>query len=231
MELSERLPRESGRDYALRMIKDNIINLELAPESLISEGELAAELGLSRTPVREALLELDKVRIVQIVPQKRTRVAPIDYRLVEEACFMREALERSLLQLLCGAAADADIDSNMDYSALEENVRLQYFHLERKDFRTLMQLDDRFHAILFELAQKSQVYCLVQDLTIHFDRVRWMALESVKELEIVQDHEKLLEAVRARDGGQADALIRKHLSRYKFDAADIRKKFPQYFPG
>ena len=223
MEVSERLPRESGRDYALRIIKDNIINLELAPESLISEGELAAKLGLSRTPVREALLELDKVSIIQIVPQKRTRVAPIDYRLVEEACFMREALERSMLQLLCGAGG------GMDFSALEENVRLQYFHLERKDFRTLMQLDDRFHAILFELAQKSQVYRLVQDLTIHFDRVRWMALESVKELKIVQDHEKILGAVKAGDGALADVLIREHLSRYKFDAAEIRERFPQYF--
>lgn len=223
MEVSERLPRESGRDYALRIIKDNIINLELAPESLISEGELAAKLGLSRTPVREALLELDKVSIIQIVPQKRTRVAPIDYRLVEEACFMREALERSMLQLLCGAGG------GMDFSAIEENVRLQYFHLERKDFRTLMQLDDRFHAILFELAQKSQVYRLVQDLTIHFDRVRWMALESVKELKIVQDHEKILRAVKAGDGALADVLIREHLSRYKFDAAEIRERFPQYF--
>lgn len=223
MEVSERLPRESGRDYALRIIKDNIINLELAPESLISEGELAAKLGLSRTPVREALLELDKVSIIQIVPQKRTRVAPIDYRLVEEACFMREALERSMLQLLCGAGG------GMDFSALEENVRLQYFHLERKDFRTLMQLDDRFHALLFELAQKSQVYRLVQDLTIHFDRVRWMALESVKELKIVQDHEKILGAVKAGDGALADVLIREHLSRYKFDAAEIRERFPQYF--
>lgn len=225
MEVSERLPRESGRDYALRIIKDNIINLELAPESLISEAELAAKLGLSRTPVREALLELDKVRIIQIVPQKRSRVAPIDYQLVEEACFMREALERSMLQLLCRAGMEPD------FSALEENVRLQYFHLERKDFRTLMQLDDRFHAILFELAQKSQVYRLIQDLTIHFDRVRWMALESVKELKIVQDHERILEAVKSHDSRLADALIQKHLSRYKFDAADIRKKFPQYFHG
>ena len=223
MEVSERLPRESGRDYALRIIKDNIINLELAPESLISEAELAADLGLSRTPVREALLELDKVRIIQIFPQKRSQVAPIDYQLVEEACFMREALERAMLQLLCG------IRGAIDFSALEENVRLQYFHLDRKDFRTLMQLDDRFHAILFELAQKSQVYRLIQDLTIHFDRVRWMALESVKELKIVQDHERILEAVKARDGQMADLLIQKHLGRYKFDAADIRKKFPQYF--
>ncbi len=60
MKLTERDARETGRDYALRMIKDNIIRLELAPGSLISENELAAEMGLSRTPVREALIELSR---------------------------------------------------------------------------------------------------------------------------------------------------------------------------
>lgn len=225
MELSERLPRESGRDYALRVIKENIITLELAPESQISEAELAAELGLSRTPVREALLELDKVRIIQIVPQKRSMVAPIDYRLVDEACFMRESLERSLVRPVCEFADAAGL------SRLEENVRLQYFYLERREFRMLMQLDDRFHAILFELAQKPQVYRLLQDLTIHFDRVRWMALESVKELKIVQDHEQILKAISDRNPERAEELTQLHLSRYRFDAAVIREKFPQYFHG
>ena len=58
MKLLERLPRESGGEYALRTIKENIISLELAPGCQISENELAAEMGLSRTPVREALMEL-----------------------------------------------------------------------------------------------------------------------------------------------------------------------------
>ena len=51
----------------------------------------------------------------------------------------------------------------------------------------------------------------------------------VKELKIVQDHEQILEALRTRDAGQAEALMQKHLSRYKFDATAIREKFPQYF--
>ena len=60
MRLTQRQPRETGRDYALRTIKDNIIHLELAPGSMVSENELAAAMGLSRTPVREALLELQR---------------------------------------------------------------------------------------------------------------------------------------------------------------------------
>ena len=85
MKLLERLPRETGRDYALRNIKENIINLELAPGSQISENELAAEMGLSRTPVREALIELSRVKIIEIHPQKKSTVPLIDYELVEES--------------------------------------------------------------------------------------------------------------------------------------------------
>ena len=61
MKLPERLPRETGRDYALRVLKENIVNLEIAPGSQISENELSAALGISRAPIREALSELEKV--------------------------------------------------------------------------------------------------------------------------------------------------------------------------
>lgn len=224
MEILERLPRESGRDYALRTIKENIITLELAPGSQISESQLAGTLSLSRTPVREALIELDKVKIVRVFPQKRSVVADIDYDLVDEACFMRNTLECAIIQLVCQRADSKGLER------LEENVRLQNFYLDNRNFKALMKLDDRFHAILFELAQKPQVYTLLQQITIHFDRVRWMALESVQELEIVQDHAQMLKAIRRKDAEEAVSLMQRHLGRYKFDAATIRQKFPQYFP-
>ena len=75
MHISERLPRESSRDYALRIIKDNIISLRLEPGSQISENELATEMGLSRTPVREALIELAKVKIIETYPQRKSVVS------------------------------------------------------------------------------------------------------------------------------------------------------------
>ena len=70
MRITEQLGRENGRDYALRMLKENIVRLELEPGSSISDREVAAQLSLSRTPVREALLELAKSRVVDIYPQK-----------------------------------------------------------------------------------------------------------------------------------------------------------------
>lgn len=223
MHLPERLARETGRDYALRTIKENIISLELAPGSPISENELSAEMGLSRTPVREALIELAKVKIVEITPQKRSVVAYIDYDLVEESRFMRNVLECAVVELVCRMAGPEDVRK------LEDNVRLQKFYLESGNTEPLMELDNQFHRTLFEIAQKVQVYALTENISIHFDRVRRMALSSVKDLKIVGDHEKILQAIRDRNAEVAKELMQAHLSRYKFDAEDIRAAYPQYF--
>lgn len=223
MRVSERFPRETGRDYALRMLKENIINLELAPGSAISENELAAELGLSRTPVREALIELSKVKIVDVQPQKKSMVSYIDYDMVEESRFMRKHLECAVAELVCGMASAEDIER------LSENVKLQNYYLESGSAEQLMNLDNEFHRTLFEIAQKPQVFAMIQNFSIHFDRVRRMALDSVKDLKIVQDHAGITLAIRENRPGEASALMEKHLSRYKVDAAAVRSKYPQYF--
>ena len=223
MRLTPRNPRETGREYALRTIKDNIIRLELAPGSFISENELAAEMGLSRTPVREALIDLAKVKIIEIAPQKRSVVAYIDYDMVEEARFMRNTLECAVVELACQNALVSEI------LQLEDNVKLQRFHLEQGNYGGIMELDNQFHEMLFAIAQKSQVYAMIQHISIHFDRVRSMALSSVKDLKIVEDHAQIVEALMARDAVKAKAVMEKHLNRYKFDEEAIRETYPEYF--
>lgn len=223
MRLLERLPRENSRDYALRVLKENIISLDLAPGSAVSESELALQMGLSRTPVREALIELSKVKIVEIVPQKPSKIACIDYDLVEESRYLRKVLECSVIELVCSMAQPQDI------ACLEENIQLQNFYLERNSPGQLMVMDNKFHAMLFDIAHKSQIYALTQNFSIHFDRVRRMALDSVKDIKIVADHAAILEAVRAIRPEQAKELMEIHLARYKVDAKAIREKYPEYF--
>ena len=223
MKLSERMPRESGRDYALRNIKENIVNLELAPGSQISENELAAEMGLSRTPVREALIELSKVGILETQPQRRSTVSLIDYDLVEESRFMRYQLECAVAELVCAMAGPVDIER------LNANIRLQSFYLDGTYPNELMALDNQFHGMLFEIAKKSRVFHLIQNLSIHFDRVRGLALSAEKDLKVVQDHQELVELIRQREGAAARKLMEVHLNRYRIDTAEIRGMYPQYF--
>lgn len=224
MRLLERQPRETGREYALRVLKENIVCLELAPGSMVSEKDLADQMGLSRTPVREALIELAKGGIVEVYPQKGSAVARIDYDLVEEARFMRGVLENAVVRLACQMAAPEDI------IRLEESIRLQEFYLENADKDRLMELDNEFHRMLFDIARKNKIYELMQNITIHFDRVRNMALNAVKDLKIVEDHKAIAEAVKGKNPEEAAALMDRHLSRYRIDEEAIRREYgEEYF--
>lgn len=223
MYLTERLPRETGRDYALRTIKENIIRLELAPGSMVSENELAMEMNLSRTPVREALIELSKVKIVEIFPQKGSMVSLIDYALVEEARFIRDVLECAVVGLVCEMANEKDLEM------LRENVKLQEFYMENHYFTPFLPLDNQFHQSLFEIARKPQAYELMNNVSIHFDRVRNMALTVVTDLKIVEDHKVLVEDISRRDAPMAKRHMEEHLSRYKIDEKAIREKYASYF--
>ena len=89
MTIEERLPGESVRDYAFRVIKQNIVSVELKPGSLLSENELSSRLGISRTPVREALSDLARVSILETLPQRGTFIALIDPKMVEDSRFLR----------------------------------------------------------------------------------------------------------------------------------------------
>lgn len=223
MYITEQLARENGRDYALRTLKENIIRLELEPGSSISDREVAARLSLSRTPVREALLELAKAKVVDIYPQKGSVVSLIDYDLVEEAYFVRSVLETAVVGQACQKADDGAIGE------MEANVKLQWFYQQDRVLDKLLELDDEFHRLLFKAAGKMQAYEMMKGMMVHFDRVRNMALGTLKDQSLVEDHEKILEAVKMRDEDTARALIDRHLKRYQVDEEEVRRRYPGYF--
>lgn len=223
MYLTKRQSRETGREYALRTLKDNIIRLELAPGSMLSENELAAQMGLSRTPVREALVELSKVEIVEIYPQRGSAIARIDYDLVEEARFMRLVLEKAVVEQVCSLATPADIQR------LRQNLRLYQEQMEAGDSDGGLDTDNNFHRILFQIARKERVFGLIRNMSIHFDRVRRMSLSAVKDTKVISDHTAIVDAVEAGDAPRAVALMEEHLTRYQYDAQTLREKYPDYF--
>ncbi len=224
MDTKARGSRESAREYALRFLKSNIISLELAPGSVISENEIAAQLGLSRTPIREALIELSKVNIVEIMPQKGSRVLLIDYDLVEESRFLRLVLETAIVRQICSDKQE------LDFSELESNLKLQEFYIQNPSPSKLLELDNQFHRELFKLAKKMRCYqWMIDGMEIHFDRVRSMSLNAIKDTKIVQDHTAILDALRKKNEQQGILHVTKHFSRYEIDKNVIQAIYPKYF--
>ena len=229
MLIPPRVPRESGREYALRVIRDNILRLELAPGSMVSENELGAELGLSRTPVREALVELSKLHLVEIYPQRGSVVSPVDYNLVEETCFMRLSLEKEVVRK---ASFDASEEEKV---VLMDNVVAQERCLSEGG-DGLMKLDNELHHLLFCCAHKEHLWEWMTRFTLHFDRVRQMSLDihpndgassvnSINERNVA-DHRAIVEAVLAGDADRAAAQMEQHLTRYRVDEEVMRAHYP-----
>lgn len=219
----EKLGKETNREYALRVIRENIVNLELAPGSMISEQDIANQLNLSRTPVHEAMQELSSTKIIEILPQRGSHVCLIDMDLVEEAVFARATIEGAITEMASTKATEKDIQE------LEENVTLQQFYHEKNNLDKLMELDNAFHEMMYKITNKMQCHYMVRLMSIHYDRIRELHLHSFNPELIINEHKEILEAIKNKDGAAARAVLDKHLSRHHMKADEIKKKYPQYF--
>ena len=223
MKNTVKLEKESNRDFAFRVIKENIINLELAPGSMISEQDIANELHLSRTPVHEAMQELSSTKIIEILPQRGSHISLIDMALVDEAIFVRSTIESAVTEQACKQATDADIQN------LEENITLLEFYCSKNSLDKLMEIDNAFHEMMYKITNRMQCYYMVRLINIHYDRIRELHLHSFNPESILKEHKEILEAFKKRDSLAAKKAIEKHLTRHYTQEDEIRKKYPQYF--
>lgn len=223
MQITNKQSDESNRAYAIRMLRDNIVSTELKPGTLISENEISSALGLSRVPVREAIIELSQTGIIEVLPQRGSRISLIDMNLVEEAAFLRRTVEEAIIRQACEMVTPEIL------TELEANLKLQAFYMENKNPGKQLELDNDFHRLLYVCCNKERCYQLVNNMQIHFDRVRSLALSSVKDPKILSDHTAMYEAIRDNKPEEAVNVLKKHLSRYSLDKDEIMKAYPEYF--
>lgn len=223
LEILKRYPKENAREFVIRVLYHNIIYLNLKPGQQVSESEIASLLGVSRTPVREAFIELSKASLVEIYPQKGTYISKIDLDLVEESRFARSILEKAVIKLACGLITE-------DYLMfLEDNVRLQELAVKRKDYKELLLLDNRFHKIIFKACKKELTFNLIRSMMSHFDRIRILNFAVMDMQRTVNDHKNILKAVKERNEKKAEELMEEHLTRVIYDQNYLKQLYPEYF--
>lgn len=223
MKAVERYNSETAREYAMRAITENIISIDLEPGQLISENEIASFLGVSRTPVRESIQELNKAALIEIYPQRGSYVSLIDSKYVEEAVFLRKILDIAVIEEACDLATEDDI------ALLEENVALQEFYLKSNNTKKIFELDNEFHRMIYVAAKKEMIHNMRRNVMIHFDRVRTLSMLAVKDTKIVADHGIMLSAIKNKDKNKAKEIVEKHLDRYRVDQEELLRTYPQYF--
>ncbi|MBQ2895470.1 MAG: GntR family transcriptional regulator [Oscillospiraceae bacterium] len=227
MKVTKRQPNEPAREYAYREICRNIVSLELPPGTEISVQKIAEELGISRTPVREAFLQLQAERILEIKPQSGSYVARVDFHLVNSSRFVRLALERAVVEEVCRAATADDIH------LLENSLELQSFFCSKNMFEEFLQEDNYFHCLFYRIAGREDIQPAGSYLAIHFNRVRtlWMNICGPDNTQrLLGEHKAIIDAIRERDAEKAQQALSIHLSDYSLaDQQRIRECHPMYF--
>jgi len=221
-------PRRPGRapagPYLYAALRDQIVRAELTPGERLSEAELGERLGVSRTPIREALGRLRDDRLVEVRPQIGTFVARISPAAVADAQFIREALECTAVRV---AAELADEES---MAQLEENLRAQERSSNRADIDSWQLLDDTFHRHLCDLSGHPAVWPVNERAKSHLIRLRRLSLGMPDYLPtMVEAHRAVAEAVERHDPDGAEESLREHLRDVLREVPRIREQHPDYF--
>ncbi|MBY6261841.1 GntR family transcriptional regulator [Azospirillum sp. 412522] len=212
----------SGTIY--RNLRDDIVSLRRKPGDPVIEKEVAEAYGVSRTPVREAMLKLADEGLVEVFPQSGTFVARIPISGLPEAIAIRRALEEATVRYAAEQATGSQI------ARLRANLELQREMKEAGDFDGFHEADEAFHALLAEISGYPGFWAVTQQVKRQVDRYRHLTLPAAGRMDkALTEHGAVVEAVAARDPDRAVAELRHHLTDLQLGIADVQRAYPQYF--
>ena len=219
-----RLRGQSTAEIIHRVLRDDILSLKLKPGEALSEKRLGDQFGVSRTPVREAVLRLSDEKLVDVFPQSGTYVSRIPLQAVKEANIIRKALEETAIR---HAAARATPDA---LEPVRDALELQRRHMRAGDATGFHAADEAFHQAIADVAGLPGLWAVVRQAKMQVDRCRMMTLpEPGRMANVIAEHEAILAALDARDEKAAARCIDTHLSRVLIDADALSQQHPDYF--
>jgi DNA-binding GntR family transcriptional regulator len=222
--LENRFGGRSARGHGYSALREAIVSAELEPGRRLSENELAEALGVSRTPVREALVRLRDERLVAIVPQLGTFVTLISEEAIADAVFVREALECGAIRLATQRATDGELEE------LQANLAAQERAEATGDLDAFDRLDEALHRALCLMSGHEIAWSLSRRANGHLDRVRRLSLPEPGYLsEMVGQHRAVVAAVADMNADCAESALRHHLRLVVSSLPSIRAAHPEYF--
>ncbi|MDH2051975.1 GntR family transcriptional regulator [Achromobacter marplatensis] len=223
---SQKLRLDRSRHAAPQVfehLREQIVSLELAPGTALSRVTLAEAYGLSQTPIRDALMRLAEEALVEIYPQHTTVVSRIDIPAARQAHFLRQSLELEIVHLL------AQRPDPVLHKRLQASIDLQRVSHANGEYQQFIDADQAFHRDMHAAAGVTSLWELEQRYSGHLDRLRRLHLpEAGKAERIMDDHQRLLDAIVAQEPGRAQQVLREHLSGTLSQVAEICKRYPEY---
>lgn len=202
---------EASDKYSLRgkvfkKLREDILNGRYQENEELREAAIGEELGVSRTPVREAFRQLELEGLIRIVPNKGAYVTGISSSDVADIYEIR-----SLLEGLCARWATTRI-SKEKIEEMEENILLSEFHLAKGHYDQLTELDNRFHMLLYEACESKMLIHLLKDFHQYVQKERQQTLSDTERSRAsIAEHKSIMEAMRDGNAKLAEELADKHI--------------------
>ncbi len=200
------------RDVVFNTIKDGILTGRLKPGERLLENQLADELGVSRTPIREALRMLEIENLVDLIPRKGAQVKVVSEKDVRDALEIRKSLD----ELAAGLAAKNITKQEIAKLKKANDDFLSYFN--NNDRNGAFEADTRFHNIIFGATRNSKLVQIMSNITIQIFRYRLTYLKYADDISIPGGHHaELIKAFEKRDAEAARRISREHIDDQAFE--------------
>lgn len=214
----------SVQEMVYRTLRDKIVSMELKPGTIISTQEIADSMSVSRTPVREAFIRLQREELLDVAPQRSTMVSKINMDRVYQERFIREALEIEAMQKFVEVATAESLNR------MRRNIEKQYAAIAEQRYIDFLELDNAFHQAAFTETHEDLGRSIVQQMNGHYDRIR---LISAWEGQIVsaamQEHERYVDYIERKDTARARKLLRTHLQALRVQEDILLTNWSEYF--
>lgn len=196
----------SLRSKVFLQLQSDILNGKYSPGESLVETRLSEELGVSRTPVREAIRQLELEGLVQSIPNKGTLVKGVSAQDIRDIYTIRMRIE--------GLAARWAAEKITDEELLElkEALELEEFYTVKNDSGHLLRFDSKFHDIIFNASKSTPLKNMLQNFHLYVQRARNISMESPHRAEkMLEEHRAILKAIENRDADGAEKLTTEHI--------------------
>jgi DNA-binding GntR family transcriptional regulator len=204
-------------------LREAIVSLELKPGEILDKGAICERLGVSRFPVSEALARLQAEGLVEILPQRGTRVSRVKVGDVVEYMLIRKALESEAVRALVARKPEGVLDR------LEANLAEQAKAARKSDRETFHRYDVEFHDILFTALRFDRIRTIIEGARANLDRARLLILDPRRLTVTHAEHKAIADAIGSGDADRAAAAMRTHIDKVTGELLVFARQQPELF--
>jgi GntR family transcriptional regulator, rspAB operon transcriptional repressor len=207
-----------------QFLQSAIVSVQLIPGEGLKEKDIIEYLGVSRTPIREAMLRLEDEGLIEIYPQSGTYVSKIKIESVKESQFIREAMECAVVRYAAKYKTDQLIKK------LSKKLHGYEDAMDSGDQERMFLMDEEFHRTLADFCFQPRLWRITNLAKSHMDRVRHLSLTiTERQPKVLEEHKTIFKNIIDSDQNQAEKSMREHLNYFIYDLERIQSQKPEYF--